>query len=450
MDGNDSTHPLIGRVLGNSYRIVRCMAEGGMASVFEAEHVRLKRPIAVKVIAQHLAGDADAALRFQREAETISQLHHPNIVQVTDFDATPEGELYLVMELLQGESLATLLAREGTLEFNQVVLIVWQIASALAEAHAKGLIHRDLTPANVFITTRPGQPLFVKLLDFGISRAVVGGRKITRQFEVVGTAQFMAPEQAIGGEIGTAVDQFALACVVYRSLTGKLPFVGKSPTETLQSVAFSHPVPLRQLRPTLPAGIDAVMARAMSKSAAERYPHVSDFAVALTRAADANMEVSFSSAPPPLVNTAGAQPLAIALLDPLRPVGGDAVTMRHMPEPSMLAESVAAAERALLQGDIGAARGLCAVAESHADMGAGGELAQRLEAVYEGLLGGTERAVKVVEDTKDGLSPRQAFLLSRIESGSVVEDLLDISHLPRRETLSLLVALTDAGHIRLS
>jgi serine/threonine-protein kinase len=458
-----SGSPHIGRVFGGSYRIVRCLAEGGMASVFEAEHVRLKRPFALKIIAEHLTNDADVQARFQREAETISQLHHPNIVQVTDFDTTPEGEPYLVMELLRGESLADRLGREETVPLDQVVLIVWQVASALADAHGKGIVHRDLTPANVFLTSVPGQPLFVKLLDFGISKAVVGARKITKTFEVIGTVQYMAPEQAVGGAVDTPADQFSLACIVYRALAGRLPFDGKNPTEVLQAVAFKQQEPLHRLAPGLPRAVEDVLTRALAKDPAARFPKISDFAVALTRAADSSVNVTFSTAPPPLVGRSSPLPPAIDVADAMARVTVPAaasldVTIRPGVAPpergSLVVVELQRAEEALASGDADEAWARCQAAETALE--AVGEPAEaergasRLQAVYEAVLGGTSRRVVAeLEASMDGLTPAQAFLLSRVGSGTTVEELLDLSHSSRHTTLRNLVALSRSGHLSL-
>lgn len=453
--------PFIGRVFGGSYRIVRSLAEGGMASVFEAEHVRLKRPVAVKVIAEHLSDNPEAQARFQREAETISQLHHPNIVQVTDFDTTPDGEPYLVMELLRGESLADRLKREESIPLEQVVLIVWQVASALAEAHGKGIVHRDLTPANVFLTTVPGQPLFVKVLDFGISKAVVGARNITKTFEVVGTVQYMAPEQAVGGVADTPADQFSLACIVYRALTGKLPFDGKNATEVLQSVAFRQPEPIRRLVPRLPSGVEGVVARALAKDPVARFPKISDFAVELTRAADSSVDVTFSTAPPPLLRQNSPLPPLLDGFDAMGPLALPSaedlqvtIRPRAAATESLLFDALDQAEAALGAGDPDEAWARCEAAEVSLPSLDSPEEARksalRLQQMYEALLGGLSRPVRAaLAASMDGLTPAQAFLLSRVGTGTTVEELLDLSHANRHDTLRNLVALSRSGHLSL-
>src|SRR5882724_12405174 len=163
-------HPLIGETLRGTYRVLRTLDQGGMGLVFEAEHARLRRRVAVKVLARHLASDTHALARFNREAEIITQLEHPHIVQVLDFDTTEQGEPYIVMELLKGESLSARLERDGCLTIADSARIVQQVASGLFAAHQADIVHRDLKPANIFLTEMVGQGLRVKLLDFGISK----------------------------------------------------------------------------------------------------------------------------------------------------------------------------------------------------------------------------------------------------------------------------------------
>src|SRR5512133_513110 len=226
--GTPSTPPpageLVGQVLRGTYRILNAIEEGGMGRLYRAEHIRLHRPIAVKVLANHLAGDEAALARFHREAEIVSQLHHPHIVHILDFDTTESGAPYIVMELLRGESLAKRLNRERMLPVADVVQIVAQIASALNLAHQQGIVHRDLKPDNVFLLEVDAGEVFVKLLDFGISKGTSNATKVTREFDVLGTPDYMAPEQAVcTAKADHRADQFALACMSYEMMTGRLP-----------------------------------------------------------------------------------------------------------------------------------------------------------------------------------------------------------------------------------
>src|SRR3954463_1420569 len=163
----EQEHPLIGLTLRGTYRILSALDQGGMGLVFEAEHTRLRRRVAVKVLARHLTSDTQALARFNREAEIISQLDHPHIVQILDFDTTEQGEPYIVMELLKGESLSDRLERDGCLSIRDAARSVQQVASGLFAAHQAEIVHRDLKPANIFLTETV-EGTRVKLLDFGI------------------------------------------------------------------------------------------------------------------------------------------------------------------------------------------------------------------------------------------------------------------------------------------
>jgi serine/threonine-protein kinase len=277
---------LVGQVLGGTYRILELLDEGGMGRLYRAEHVRLRRPIAVKVLANHLAHDVGALARFNREAEIVSQLHHPHIVHILDFDQTDHGAPYIVMELLEGESLARRLDRDRMLPIADVVQIVTQISGALQLAHQKGIVHRDLKPDNVFLIAIDDELVFIKLLDFGISKSLTASSKVTREFDVLGTPDYMAPEQAIStAKADHRADQFALACMTYEMLTGRMPFAGGSVAELLHKVVHENPVLPSYYAPGLPYGMDSVLMRAMAKLPDARFATIQDFAVAFAQTA---------------------------------------------------------------------------------------------------------------------------------------------------------------------
>src|SRR5882672_6014556 len=288
-------HPLLGTTLRGTYRILRTLDQGGMGMVFEAEHVRLRRRLAVKVLAQHLAKDAHALARFNREAEIISQLQHPHVVQVTDFDTTEAGEPYLVMELLSGESLAARLERERCLPIGDAVHIAHQVSSGLAAAHAANIVHRDLKPANIFLTQVTGQGAIVKLLDFGISKRAGGAKGLTGEYDILGTPDYMAPEQALGktAHVDHRGDQYALAVITFEMLAGRTPFAGDDVMDVLRQVISSEPPAIEQLAPHVPPDAGDVLRRALSKDPEQRFPSITEFANALLRA-------SGTSLPPPV------------------------------------------------------------------------------------------------------------------------------------------------------
>lgn len=282
---------LEGHVLGGAYQIEARIDEGGMGTVYRARHVRLGRLLAVKVMAAHLTDQPGALERFSREAEIISQLSHPNIVQVVDFNTTEDGRPYLVMELLTGRPLSEVLEQHGRLKLGPALEITIQAAHALSAAHTAGIVHRDLKPANIFLIDT-GSQLFAKLLDFGISKRIGAenrsGRKLTGEFDILGTPDYMAPEQAIGKTalVDHRGDQYALASILYEMLTGRVPFIAEEILTLLQKVISEIPQPPSSARPDIPEAIDIAIMRALSKAPNDRYPTILDFAEVLEVARD--------------------------------------------------------------------------------------------------------------------------------------------------------------------
>ncbi len=275
--------PLVGTVLEGAYRIDRLVAKGGMGSVYEAFHLRLDKRIAVKTMAPELASNAEAVMRFHREAMITSAIGHPNIVQVLDHSVTPNGEQFLVMEYLEGEDLDQRLKRTGRLPVAAMVNIVKQVASALGAAHAKGIVHRDLKPANIWLLQVADGPDFVKVLDFGISKVLSSTTKLTKAAMVMGTPDYMSPEQALGkvDDIDHRSDQWALACITWECLAGRAPFRGDTVPALLYQIVHEAPQPLASILPDLPGGIELVLRRALSKNREDRFRSVKDFALAL-------------------------------------------------------------------------------------------------------------------------------------------------------------------------
>ncbi len=283
----DAAIPMIGTVLAETYRIDRLLAGGGCGDVYVATHLRLGSEVAVKVLLPSLAGNVQALARLQREADVMSTLRHPHIVQILDFDVTAEGVPFLVMELLEGWPLTGGTASGPPFEPRAAVHIVGQIAHALAAAHALGIVHLDLKPDNVILVRTDGRGDFVKVIDFGISQAIWRERLATDPL-IAGTPEYMAPEQASGmtQEIDHRADQFSLASLSYRLLTGQQPFSGADPFAILHQVIGQTPQPPSQRVPWLGPGIDAVIQRGMSKSPTDRYPDVMGFADGLGAAVE--------------------------------------------------------------------------------------------------------------------------------------------------------------------
>jgi serine/threonine-protein kinase len=271
-------------VLGGTYRIVRRIGKGGMGEVYEARHARLAGRYAVKILHADVRKHPAAVARFQREAQITSALRHPGIVQVIDFNTAPNGLPFLVMELLDGTDLGRVIACDGPLPAARVADITTQLASALTAAHRKGVVHRDLKPQNVFVLPPDGdEPERVKILDFGVSKIRSVTMKITGASAVIGTPQYMAPEQAEGraDAVNAAADQFSLAAIVYEMLAGKPPFAGDSLAAIAYRIVHESPAPLTSFRPDLPNEVQHVVARGLSKNSDERFGSASDFAIAL-------------------------------------------------------------------------------------------------------------------------------------------------------------------------
>jgi serine/threonine protein kinase len=252
-----------GDVLAGRYRIAGRLGRGGMAEVFSAEDVLLGRRVAVKVMAPHIVGDAQAVARFRREARTVAALSHPHIVPLFDVGSEGDNE-FLVLELVAGPSLADRLASEGRFSVEEAVTVADQIAAALGAAHERGLVHRDVKPSNVLFSADG----HVKVSDFGIARAVAGATTMTAG--VQGSVPYVAPEQALGELPDPRSDLYALGCVIFEMVTGRPPFVGDSAVALVgQHLHREAPAP-SDLVPDLPAQLDALVGRLLAKAPPQR------------------------------------------------------------------------------------------------------------------------------------------------------------------------------------
>jgi serine/threonine protein kinase len=276
----------VGGMVADTYRVTRLLGRGGMGAVWAAEHLRLPgRQVAVKVLLSPGVATGEAFARFRREAEIASRLGHPHIVQVLDFHTLPTGEPYIILELLQGETLAQRLQR-GPIALEETLTITRQVGSALQAAHRAGVVHRDLKPDNVFLCTPqeevPGPN--VKVLDFGISKIRGSQTVATQDAVLMGTPQYMAPEQAMGKNtsIDARTDVFALGAIVYEMLGGSPAFAGSSLAEVVYKVVHAQPQPLAQLRTGLPLNVLSAVDRALQKDPSHRPTDVSAFVAELT------------------------------------------------------------------------------------------------------------------------------------------------------------------------
>jgi serine/threonine protein kinase len=303
-----------GIVLHDTYTLGSLIGQGGMGEVYEATHVRLPGRFAVKVLRPSLLTNQEAVSRFCREAEIMSALRHPHIIQIFDFNTSPEGLPYFVMEYLEGDDLETRLAHIGALSLVDLVRITTATASALSAAHALGIVHRDLKPSNIFLLRGEGQDNdFVKVIDFGISQIASSGRRLSQNSAVMGTPEFMAPEQALGltNQLDARTDQFSLAGITYNMLTGREPFAGADPATLLYRVVHDQPPSLSTFFSWDTTAIQSVLDRALAKRREDRFDSIVDFASSLAAAADSMIR------PPP----SAVEPVRVPVVAHRRSVG---------------------------------------------------------------------------------------------------------------------------------
>jgi serine/threonine-protein kinase len=242
-----------------------------MGTVYRATHLLIDRPVALKVLSQRFVGDQTAQQRFRREARAAGRMQHPNAVTVTDFGATEDGYLYIVMELLEGRTLRDLLAHEAPIDPARAVSIILQTASAVGAAHDAGLIHRDLKPANIFIVHRPNVPSIVKVLDFGVAKFMVEEQDddyntLTQVGAIIGTPRYMSPEQCSGAaSLTTASDVYSLGIILYEMLTGVVPFNADTPLAVALKQVTAQPQPPHEIVASLPKPLEQIVLTALIK-----------------------------------------------------------------------------------------------------------------------------------------------------------------------------------------
>jgi predicted Ser/Thr protein kinase len=275
--------PFIGKTVGGRYKIVQLLGEGGMGCVYLGEQAvgATTRKVAIKTLHPHLSNDPKILARFERECETVAQLQHPNTIQLYDFGKTDDGTLYMVMEFVQGRSLASLLEDKHSLEVPRAQNILSQVCDALTEAHALGIVHRDLKPDNIVLTERAKD--WVKLLDFGIAKrsedATKEEQKLTQQGTVLGTPPYMSPEQFTGRTIDLRSDLYSVGVMAYEMLAGRLPFAANTPWEWATQHMTQAPQPLlATLQGTpLPEPMRGAVMRLLEKDPEKRFASAREF-----------------------------------------------------------------------------------------------------------------------------------------------------------------------------
>jgi serine/threonine-protein kinase len=275
---------LVGSIIAERYHVLRKLGEGGMGQVYLAEHVKMGRKSAVKVMNPGMVHDADAISRFNREAANASRINHPNVAGIYDFGETADGLIFLAMEFIEGEPLTALVESTGALPPMRAAEIARQAADALTVAHEMGIVHRDLKPDNIMIARNRDGSDCVKVVDFGIAKAADNqAQKVTRTGLVVGTPEYMSPEQLAGDKLDGRSDVYSLALVAFNMLTGLLPFPSETAQESMIMRLTDKPRSLVEMKPdgTWPPEVQAVMDRALERDAKLRYQTANEFARAL-------------------------------------------------------------------------------------------------------------------------------------------------------------------------
>jgi eukaryotic-like serine/threonine-protein kinase len=302
MQAGAAPDTFVGRVLAEKYRVVSLLGEGGMGAVYLGEQSlgTAIRKVAIKTLHAHLSHDPQIRARFEREVGTVAGLEHPNTIQVYDYGATPEGLLYIVMEYVQGKSLADILEREGAMPLARTLHIMNQVCGSLEEAHRAGIVHRDLKPDNIVLCEKAGQKDWVEVLDFGIAKRSTENdpneAKLTQQGMVLGTPPYMSPEQFTGQPIGPQSDIYSLAVMTYEMLTGRMPYTANTAWEWASQHMSAQPFPFEGVPSGagLPQGVRTAILRGLEKNPQSRYASVMDFYETLKQGGSAA-----AGAPPP-------------------------------------------------------------------------------------------------------------------------------------------------------
>lgn len=264
---------LVGATLGSRYWVLSVIGRGGMSVVYKAKVKDTGKIVAVKTLRTQGMTDEMVVKRFQREAELLSRLNHPRIVNLHAYGSSQKGQPFFVMDYLIGENLTDLLKREDHLNPERFQDVFVQVCAAIEHAHRQGAIHRDIKPGNIMLTRQGGTNDYVKVVDFGIAKMAEEAQRLTRMGEVWGSPIYMSPEQCMGATVDERSDIYSLGIVMYESLTGKVPFLGKNYADTMTKQISDNPAPFAQIRPdlTIPASLEKIIFTAMAKAPEDRY-----------------------------------------------------------------------------------------------------------------------------------------------------------------------------------
>jgi serine/threonine-protein kinase len=301
---------LVGTVLDGRYQVIEPIAEGAMGGVYRGERLGLGRAVAIKIMHQELPDELSSRERFAREAKLMALLEHPNCVSVIDF-GVHDDKPFLVMDLVRGTSLIDLLDKGGPLEVGKSADIIRQVLAGLAHAHELGVVHRDIKPANIMLSEKAGVGMQVRILDFGLARLAETSTKLTTGI-VVGTPNYMAPEQCKGGDIDGRTDVYACGVVLFEMLTGRKPFLADDPLQVVRKHLLEAPPTLRSVEPRIDFGdLEAVVAKALAKAPKDRFDSAVDMSKAVEAAAAKQVKTSaaalFARAVPEGAASVGSQ-----------------------------------------------------------------------------------------------------------------------------------------------
>lgn len=288
---------LVDTVLADRYRVVKKLGEGGMGSVYLAEHTTINKRLAIKVLSPEFSHKQDLVDRFLQEARAASMIDQENVVEITDFGSTPNGSVFFVMEFLNGEDLSDTIKTNGPLPWARVKPIMLQIVEALKSAHEAGIIHRDMKPENCFRIKRGSNQDFIKVLDFGIAKVTSDegeGKNLTRTGMIFGTPEYMSPEQAKGEKVDHRVDVYALGVILYELLTGKVPFTADTFMGILTKHMFEPPAAPSTVVPhaNIPEDVEAIILKALQKDREYRFQDMTDMGAAIEKVGTGSAAVS--------------------------------------------------------------------------------------------------------------------------------------------------------------
>ncbi len=319
----DDSNDLIGEVIDKRYRITGVLGRGGMGTVFRAEHVTIRREVALKLLHPTFSKIREIGRRFEREAFAAGRVDHPNCVTASDFGELEDGTLFLVMELLEGDSLATLIERHGRIAPRRALHITRHVLRGLAAAHSAGVVHRDIKPDNIILGERDGDPDFARILDFGIAKLVgeaeaeAGGEKLTQAGVAFGTPHYLSPEQALGKPVDPRADLYSVSAVLHEMLTGAPPFDAE---DKLQVLAMHATAPVPRLSDTapnlsVPTAVEELVRRGLGKTPGDRFDSAEEYLAAIERALP-ECTATPESSPPPRTAALTPAPLPGTALTP--------------------------------------------------------------------------------------------------------------------------------------